>query len=120
MEPFLDDGLAVTARDADDGNVESQALVGGDFLHCFKSVCHFHIRDAGIFGSVDVLADEESPYARAVYVVDVVVTVVLFANDSHEEARRRVYDVSAVGYYFRKFQFSVSDERAGNNFRYFL
>ena len=29
VEPFFDDGLAVTARDADDGNVELLAMVRG-------------------------------------------------------------------------------------------
>ena len=84
-EPFLDDGFAVGAGDADDGEVEMLAVVLGEGLQGGERVVHNQEVGAGVKIGASGVGHHEVAYAVLQELGDEPVSVVLGSLEGEEE-----------------------------------
>ncbi len=80
--PFLDDGLAVRARDAYHRALELRPMIGRQRLQGSDGVLHHCI--AAVGQHVDFVFDQKGPHAAFVHLPDEAVRIVVGSAQSHE------------------------------------
>ena len=96
VEPLLDDGLAIAARDADDRDVKLLAVAFCQSLQCFQRRWHFEVVGVGL-GRVGHLADDEVAHSATIELADVAVSVVFLGAYGKKEGFLGEGQRTAVG-----------------------
>ena len=94
-EPVFDDSLAVAAGDADDGNVELAAMVGGKLLEGGDNVIDLPEVDV-VVGDGASCRDDKGTDPGSVEVFDVAATGVALGGNGEEKGIGRVDEAAAV------------------------
>ena len=95
VEPFLDDGLAVTARDADDRDVELTAVVSRKGLKGLQCVADDDENGAGVVG-LRLVTHHKGAHALVVKIGDVSMSVVAGALQGEEQRLGGIHQMAAV------------------------
>ena len=99
IEPLLDHGLAVAARDAYHGDSEALAMACGQLLEGSKRVANDQERGVGIvcLPTIGNLGDNEATYATLIEFGDIVLPVIARGAQGKEQGLFRKTERATVG-----------------------